>query len=49
MVNELFTLKLGCEQETEADLTGLQLLQWAKIDPSSMIRLFERISEKDEG
>jgi Zn-dependent protease with chaperone function len=46
---ELFTLKFGREQETEADLTGLQLLQRARIDPSGMIRFFERLSEKDEG
>jgi len=45
---ELLTLKFGREQETEADLTGLQLLQRAKIDPSGMIRFFERLSEKDE-
>ena len=37
---ELFTLKFGREQETEADLTGLQLLQRAKIDPSGMITVF---------
>ena len=46
---ELLTLKFGREQETEADLTGLQLLQRAKINPSGMIRFFERLSEKDEG
>jgi len=46
---ELLTLKFGREQETEADLTGLQLLQRAKIDPSGMIRFFERLSEKDQG
>ena len=46
---ELLTLKFGREQETEADLSGLQLLQRAKIDPSGMIRFFERLSEKDEG
>jgi Zn-dependent protease with chaperone function len=46
---ELFTLKFGREQETEADLTGLQLLQRAKIDPSGMTQFFERLSEKDEG
>ena len=46
---ELLTLKFGRKQETEADLTGLQLLQRAKIDPSGMIRFFERLSEKDEG
>jgi Zn-dependent protease with chaperone function len=46
---ELFTLKFGREQETEADLTGLQLLQRAKIDPAGMITFFERLSEKDQG
>ena len=46
---ELFTLKFGREQETEADLRGLQLLQRAKIDPSGMITFFERLSEKDQG
>ena len=46
---ELFTLKFGREQETEADLTGLLLLQRAKIDPAGMITFFERLSEKDEG
>jgi beta-barrel assembly-enhancing protease len=46
---DLLTLKFGREQETEADLTGLHLLQRAKIDPSGMIRFFERLSEKDEG
>jgi Zn-dependent protease with chaperone function len=46
---ELLTLKFGREQETEADLKGLQLLQRAKIDPSGMIRFFERLSEKDQG
>jgi Zn-dependent protease with chaperone function len=46
---ELATLKFGRAQETEADLTGLQLLQRAKIDPTGMIRFFERLSDKDEG
>jgi beta-barrel assembly-enhancing protease len=46
---ELLTLKFGRGQETEADLTGLQLLQRARIDPSGMIRFFARLSEKDEG
>ena len=46
---ELLTLKFGREQETEADLKGLQLLQRAKIDPAGMIRFFERLSEKDQG
>ena len=49
MVNELFTLKLGLEQETVADLRGLLLLQRAKIYPSGMIRFVKRLSEKDEG
>jgi predicted Zn-dependent protease len=48
IVNELFTLNLGREQETEADPMGLLLLQRAKIDPSGMLRFFERLSEKDE-
>ena len=46
---ELVTLKFGRAQETEADLTGLQLLQRAKIDPAGMIRFFERLSERDQG
>jgi Zn-dependent protease with chaperone function len=46
---DLLTLRFGREQETEADLTGLQLLHRANIDPSGMIRFFERLSEKDEG
>lgn len=45
---ELLTLKFGRAQETEADVTGLQLLHRAKIDPSGMIRFFERLSEKDK-
>jgi len=46
---ELFTLKFGREQETEADLMGLLLLQRAKINPAGMITFFERLSEKDQG
>ena len=46
---ELLTLKFGRAQETEADLTGLELLYKAKIDPSGMITFFQRLSEKDEG
>lgn len=46
---DLMTLKFGRAQETEADLTGLQLLYRAKIDPSGMITFFERLAEKDEG
>lgn len=46
---ELMTLKFGRAQETEADLTGLQLLHRAKIDASGMITFFQRLAEKDEG
>jgi len=46
---ELMTLKFGRAQETEADVTGLQLLHRAKIDPSGMITFFQRLAEKDEG
>jgi predicted Zn-dependent protease len=45
---DLLTLRFGREQETEADLTGLQLLHRANIDPSGMIRCFESLSKKDE-
>ena len=43
---ELFTLKFGREQETEADLTGLQLLQRAKIDPAGMSRFSTALGER---
>jgi Zn-dependent protease with chaperone function len=46
---ELMTLKFGRAQETEADVTGLQLLHRAKIDPAGMITFFQRLSEKDDG
>jgi len=46
---ELMTLKFGRAQETEADVTGLQLLYRAKIDPNGMITFFQRLAEKDEG
>lgn len=46
---ELMTLKFGREQETEADRTGLHLLYRAKIDPTGMVRFFERLSEREEG
>lgn len=44
---ELLTLKFSREQETEADVKGLQLLYRAKIDPAGMINFFDRLSEKD--
>jgi predicted Zn-dependent protease len=46
---ELLTLKFDRAQETEADLTGLQLVYRAKIDPHGMITFFQKLSEKDEG
>ena len=46
---ELMTLKFGRAQETEADVTGLQLLYRAKINPDGMITFFQRLAEKDEG
>ena len=46
---ELLTLKFDRAQEMEADLTGLQLVHRAKIDPKGMITFFQKLSEKDEG
>ncbi|MCS6293146.1 MAG: M48 family metallopeptidase [Nitrospira sp.] len=46
---ELLTLKFDRAQEMEADLTGLQLVYRAKIDPHGMITFFQKLSEKDEG
>ncbi len=45
---ELLTLKFGRAQETEADLLGVQLVHRAKIDPSGMIRFFERLAQQDK-
>jgi beta-barrel assembly-enhancing protease len=46
---DLMTMKFGRAQETEADVTGLQLLYRAKINPEGMITFFQRLAEKDEG
>jgi Zn-dependent protease with chaperone function len=46
---ELLSLKFGRAQETEADLTGLQLLHRARIDPAGMISFFQRLSEQEKG
>jgi len=43
---ELLTLKFGRAQETEADVTGLRLLHWAKIDSNGLVRFFERMAEQ---
>lgn len=45
---ELMTLKFSREQETEADLSGLQLLHNANIATDGMIRFFDRLSEQDK-
>lgn len=45
---ELATLRFGREQETQADLMGLQLLHQARIAPDGIIRFFERLSERDK-
>lgn len=46
---ELLSLKFGRAQETEADVTGLQLLHRARIDPAGMISFFQRLSEQEQG
>lgn len=45
---EIITLKYGRDQETEADLTGLRLLQKAKVDPAGMIAFFERLAQSEK-
>lgn len=45
---EIITLKYGRDQETEADLTGLRLLQKAKVDPAGMISFFERLARTEK-
>jgi predicted Zn-dependent protease len=46
---ELLSLKFGRAQETEADVTGLQLLHRARIDPAGMISFFQRLSDQEQG
>ena len=46
---ELLSLKFGRAQETEADVTGVRLLQRAHIDPAGMITFFQRMSEQEQG
>lgn len=46
---ELLSLKFGRNQETEADLTGLQLLHRSRIDPSGMVTFFQRLTKKERG
>ncbi len=46
---ELLSLKFGRNQETEADVTGVQLLHRSRIDPSGMVTFFQRLAEKESG
>ena len=46
---ELLSLKFGRAQETEADVTGLQLLYRSRIDPAGMIAFFQRMSDQEQG
>lgn len=45
---ELLTRKFDRAQETEADLTGMQLVYRAKSDPAGMIAFVERLPAKGE-
>ena len=45
---EIITLKYNRDQETEADLTGLRLLQKARVDPAGMIAFFERLAQSEK-
>ena len=44
---ELLSLKFGRSQETEADMTGLQLLHRSRIDPSGMVTFFQRLTKNE--
>jgi predicted Zn-dependent protease len=46
---ELLSLQFSRTQETEADVTGLQLLHRARIDPTGMVTFFQRLSERENG
>jgi predicted Zn-dependent protease len=45
----LLSLKFGRNQETEADVTGLQLLHRSRIDPSGMVTFFKRLNKNERG
>jgi predicted Zn-dependent protease len=45
---EIVTLKFNRDQETEADLAGLRLLQKARVDPAGMIAFFERLAQSEK-
>lgn len=46
---QLLTMKFGREDETEADLVGLELSARAGYDPRAAIRLWEKMSQASEG
>lgn len=46
---QLLTMRFGREDETEADLVGLELAARAGYDPSAAVRLWEKMSEASEG
>jgi predicted Zn-dependent protease len=48
LVIELTTLQFSREQEMEADLSGLRLLQQAKISAAGLIAFFERLANRDQ-
>jgi predicted Zn-dependent protease len=45
---ELVTLQFSRDQETEADLEGLRILEQASIRPEGMIRFFERLAGQEQ-
>lgn len=46
---QLLTMRFGREDETEADLVGLELAARAGYDPSAAIRLWQKMSKASEG
>jgi beta-barrel assembly-enhancing protease len=48
LIIELTTLRFSREQEMEADLSGLRLLQQAKVSPAGLIVFFERLSSREQ-
>jgi predicted Zn-dependent protease len=46
---QLLTMRFGREDETEADLVGLELAARAGYDPKAAIRLWQKMSKASEG